>query len=310
MDSLTKKVPASSALSVVIPVFNHVCVPLVKQIAEQARACGLDEGRFEVVVADDASTDRAAKEANRALAHTPDCRIIELPQNIGRSAIRNLLCREARQPFLLYLDSDVLPLREDFLLSYLREQDAACNVVYGGVALPASAEMARHNLRYRYEASCLEKFSAESRSQNPYLSFRSTNFMVRRDVMADVPFDERVRRYGFEDVLFGKALAERGIGVRHTYNPVLVDDFEPNAPFLEKTDEGLRTLADIEGQMRGYSGLVAASDRLARLHLRGAAAAAFALARPLLRRTLCSDRPSVTLYNLYRVGRFIELRRS
>ena len=310
MDSLTNTAPASATLSVLIPVFNHVCVPLVEQIVEQARACGLDEGRFEVVVADDASTDRAAKEANRALSRTAGCHLVELEQNIGRAAIRNLLCREARHAFVLYLDSDVLPLRDDFLLSYLREQDEACRVVYGGVALPASPEMARHNLRYRYETSCLEKFTAERRSQAPYKSFRSTNFMARRDVMEDVPFDERVRRYGHEDVLFGKGLAERGIGVRHTDNPVLVDDFEPNALFLEKTDEGLQTLLRFEGEMSGYSGLVSVSDRLARLHLRGAAAAAFALARPLLRRSLCGRHPSVFLYNLYRIGRYIELHKN
>lgn len=308
MDSLTNIAPASAELSVVIPVFNHVCVPLVEQIAAQAHACGLDGGRFEVVVADDASTDRAAKEANRALSRMAGCRLVELEQNVGRAAIRNLLCREARHAFLLYLDSDVLPLRDDFLLSYLREQDAECRVVYGGVALPASPEMARHNLRYRYEATCLEKFSAERRSQAPYQSFRTTNFMARRDVMEAVPFDECVRRYGHEDVLFGKALAERGIGVRHTDNPVLVDDFEPNALFLEKTDEGLQTLSLFEEKIRGYSGLISASDRLARLHLRGAVATAFSLARPLLRRSLCGQSPSVFLYNLYRIGRYLELR--
>ncbi len=298
------------AVSVVIPTFNHVCVPLVRRLAAQARACGLTADSFEIIVADDASTDAAVRRTNRAVAQCPGCRLVELPHNIGRSAIRNQLCREARHEYLLYLDSDVLPLRGDFLLSYLKEQDNADGVVCGGVALPESAAMARHNLRYRYESACLEKFSPAHRQEAPYRGFRSTNFMVRREVMEALPFDERVRRYGFEDVLWGKALAEHGVAVRHTDNPVLVDDFEPNDLFLDKTDEGLRTLSTIEGQMRGYSGLVALSDRLAQLRLRGAASGAFSLVRPLLRRTLCSGHPSVLLYNVYRAGRFMELRKS
>ena len=61
-------------LSILIPCFNHVCVPLVSALVRQAKSMpGL---AFEVVVLDDGSDDADAVEANLAIDGMEHCRYL------------------------------------------------------------------------------------------------------------------------------------------------------------------------------------------------------------------------------------------
>lgn len=290
-------------LSILIPTYNRECTALVQALSTQAKQ--VESLRYEIIVADDASPLATVKEANRTLRALPHCRVEEVDENAGRCVTRNRLAAWARYAYLLFLDSDVQLPHTDFLQRYLR--CAEQKVVYGGVCLLPDEQLMRHNLRYRYEAAFLRTNDVAARQSMPYQNFRTINFLVRRDVMLAHPFDERIRRYGYEDVLFGRSLSAAGIAITHIDNPVAVDDFESNPDFLRKTHEGLQTLLQMRHAMQGYSALTAWSDKAARWHLSGLCLLLYAAARPFIRRNLLGRSPRVSLYQVYRLGEYMRL---
>ena len=166
------------------------------------------------------------------------------------------------------------------------------------------------NLKYRYEQQFLAKHPVKKRMQQPYASFRTTNFMVRRDLLLAYPFDETFHEYGYEDTLFGKQLKEHGATLIHLDNAATIADYEDNATFVAKTEESLRTLAAHAHQLQGYSTLLHTANKLKFLHLQPLIAFVFKLFKGLLHKNLCSNSPSVFLFNVYKLGYYVNLTRS
>lgn len=166
------------------------------------------------------------------------------------------------------------------------------------------------NLKYRYEQQFLAKHPVKKRMQQPYASFRTTNFMVRRDLLLAYPFDETFLEYGYEDTLFGKQLKEHGATLIHLDNAATIADYEDNATFVAKTEESLRTLAAHAHQLQGYSTLLHTANKLKCLHLQPLIAFVFELFKGLLHKNLCSNSPSVFLFNVYKLGYYVNLTRS
>ena len=112
-----------TSLSVLIPVYNRDCSQLVRALQRQAmRIEGL---QFEILVADDGSSQEELKVANRAVNQWQGCRVVERSTNGGRAVIRNLLAKEARGEYLLFLDSNVSLLHDDFLLRYVEHGESS-----------------------------------------------------------------------------------------------------------------------------------------------------------------------------------------
>ena len=90
-------------LSILIPTYNYDCRRLVSDLYQQAEQAGIE---YEIIVADDASPTYIYKEKNREINHLPNCRLIELQENVGRSRIRNRLADEALHEWILFMDCD------------------------------------------------------------------------------------------------------------------------------------------------------------------------------------------------------------
>lgn len=294
-----------TTLSILIPTFNRDCTCLVESLKKQAdRISGL---LYEVLVVDDASTDKQAKESNRVVAEWANCSVEELPRNIGRASIRNYLARKAQYAYLLYLDSDVQLVSSDYLMNYLQCDNK--QIVYGGVCILPSEDLAVTNLRYQYELSCEAKFAVEERSKSPYQGFRTSNFLVEKSLMLRQMFDERIKHYGYEDVLFGRQLKMANIPVSHINNPVAVDDFEPNDVFLKKTDEGIHTLLSLSEEMSDYTNILIWVRRMEHIHVDGILLAIFKGLSPVIKHNLLGTHPSVKVYNFYRLCTFLNLKK-
>lgn len=287
-------------ISVLIPTYNHVCVALVKGLAQQLEAVG---GDYEIIVADDGSTDAATVAENQVINTLPHCRYIVREENVGRAAIRNFLVREAQQPYVLFIDSDMTLISDDFIRRYL---DSDCDtVIDGGVAIGGDPDTLKGNLRYRYEKAEEARHTAPERQKTPYQHLHTANLLVRRDLMLDHPFDERFRHYGYEDVLLGKSFREQRIPIAHIDNPLGFSTFETNADFVAKTEEGLRTLGQFRDDLRGYSRLL---TLISNIHIPAVLTVIrlwHRLFGRLERRNLCGNRPSITVFKLYRLGYFI-----
>ena len=293
----------SPHISILIPTYNDVCTELVKALYQQALS--LPDLSFEVLVGDDGSTDMATVEANRCLEALPHCRLLHRETNCGRASIRNFLAREARGEWLLFADSHMAVVRDDYLSTYLSQLDDS--LVYGGYVLPP--EGPSNSLRYLYERSCIKGQEVEVRSRTPHARFHTCNFMVRREVMLLHPFDERFRRYGYEDVLFGKTLERAGIGIKHIDNPLGFNRFESNERFMEKTEEGLQTLFSFSDELAESSRMLAVSRRLKALHLSWFFRVIHHLSGTRIRHILTGSHPSVFWFKVYRLGYFLDLER-
>lgn len=337
-------------LSILIPLYNQVGVALAMALSKQVEQCAKEEKKknegkgnandtislgFEIIFADDGSADATARQRNAIIAQLPYCQYIERPKNVGRSAIRNFLAHTAHYSHLIFLDGDVAIKRGNFVQTYLAHRNDA-DVIIGTlhfsrmqVACDTAEDIIGHtkrakeetkkttepvlyddNLKYRYEQQFLAKHPVKKRMQQPYASFRTTNFMVRRDLLLAYPFDETFHEYGYEDTLFGKQLKEHGATLIHLDNAATIADYEDNATFVAKTEESLRTLAAHAHQLQGCSTLLHTANKLKCLHLLPLIAFVFKLFKGLLHKNLCSNSPSVFLFNVYKLGYYINLTRS
>ena len=290
---------AITNLSILIPTYNDLCVNLVERLRLQAEEAGI---AYEILVADDGSTDKDVVRQNSAISQWSHCRYLRHTDNIGRAAIRNLLVRTAQYEWLLFIDSDMTLVRPDFLARYLLADDA--DVIDGGVAIGGEAETLKGNLRYRYEKSAEHEHTVEIRRSRPYRDFHTANFLIRRDLMLGHPFDERFRCYGYEDVIFGKTLQRHQISIQHIDNPVVLQNYESNDRFISKTEESLRTLYQFRDELQGYSGLLDLANRLPQSLVRYW----HRHFRLWERRLLTGNHPSLLLFNIYRLGYFLSIR--
>lgn len=292
-------------LSILIPVFNYSCIDLVHNLCRQAQQLSAQGLVFEVIVAEDGSTNEESLTANAVIASLPDCRYLPFKQNVGRAAIRNLLARESRYAWLLFLDCDMQVPNETFLSTYLSHEGS--DVIDGGFGVALQPELLNRNLRYSYEWTEQVNHSAHQRRQNPYRSFRTTNFMIRRELMIEYPFDERIRHYGYEDVMFGKNLRLHGIVIAHIDNPMILTDNEPNEVFVAKTEESLRTLYTFRRELRGYSRLLTLVDGIHIGIVRSVIRLWHRLFGTQERRNLCGNRPRLSVFKLYKLGYYLTL---
>ncbi len=287
-------------LSVLIPTYNGDCRAMVTELHHQAE--DIDGLRYEIIVADDGSTDRRFVDLCREVEQLSSCRFIDRGVNSGRAAIRNFLAHEARFQWLLFLDCDMAIPSCHFLSDYLNSD--VTDIAYGGYVVGPGDNS---KLRYRYEKACEPQHRADERRRHPFLHFHTCNFLVRRDLMLAHPFDERFRHYGYEDVLFGKQLQAAGVSIIHIDNPAGFLVFEDNAHFVSKTEEGLRTLYEFRKDLHGYSQMLTFVDGI---HI-GAVKSVFRLWHRLFgkweRRNLCGSKPSLKAFKLYKLGYFLTL---
>ncbi len=287
-------------LSIIIPTFNDLSLPLAEALAGQA---GRIEGlQWELLVGDDGSTDKHIVEQNRAINGLKNCRYLERQQNAGRAAIRNYLAREAQGEWLLCIDGDARIDEKDYLAKMLAARQNY-DVCYGGYAMMPGPE---GNLRWQYERAAAADHTVEQRQRRPYAAFNISNLLIRRRLLLQYPLDERITRYGFEDVALGRALQQAGIAVGHIAAPVAYYDYETNAHFLKKTEDSLSTLWEHRDTLQGYSRLLDTALRMP-APLRAVARAAFDGTKVSIRRNLLSDEPSVRLFNLYKLGHLLQL---
>ncbi|MBR2607922.1 MAG: glycosyltransferase family 2 protein [Bacteroidaceae bacterium] len=283
-------------LSILIPTKDYDCRILVEALSRQGELLAVP---YEILLGEDGSSCEGV-ELNRPLSGLPGCRIIEYKENQGRARIRNRLAEEARYDNILFIDSDAVVEKNDFLATYLKalkKNDVVCGGLYHPVVIPSFD----CTLRYKYEKRADKKRSAAIRSKSPYSNFSTFNFAIKRDLFLSIRFDENIKEYGYEDTLFGHQIKARGYIIEHIDNPLLHTGLESNRQYLEKIELSLGTLYAIREKI-DTTPLLAAYRRLHSLGLVSFAAWWWRQAQQLLRKNLISEKPSLFLLNLYKLG--------
>lgn len=295
-------------LSILIPVYNDDATLLVKSLSKQAQAIsGLC---YEIIVFDDGSTDVTSVEINKTLTLLPHCRYVNVEHHDCRAAMRNDMFKQAKYDWHLMIDARLTLMNDDFLMRYLCCGVQVGEVACGGVCVDGgllTAQLYSENLRFRYEKHEESKHSYIVRKSEPYKAFRTTNFFYYKSVLEQVPYNEQVKGYGYEDVLLGKALREKKIKVNHIDNPVAYTKFEQNKVYLRKIEEALSTLHAFEGELNNYSPLLHARNILRKLHLLGPFRKFHAFCKGWELMNLCSNKPSLFIFKLYKLGYYVSL---
>ena len=218
-------------LSILIPTFNHLTTNLVKDLQLQ---CLESKIIFEIIIYDDASTDRKVSLENSKLNKLSNVYYKRNKINIGRSAIRNKLAAVSKYKWLLFIDADVIPKTKNFVKKYLDSINDNYEVISGGIAYSKKPKKKEQILRWKYGKK-REYMSIIYRKNNPYLSLLSSNFLIKRKIILKNPFNEKISKIANEDSIFSYDLKSKKIQITHIDNQVLHENLENSTIFLEKT---------------------------------------------------------------------------
>jgi glycosyltransferase involved in cell wall biosynthesis len=286
------------SLSILIPVYNWDCTQLIKDLHFQGLVLDIP---YEIIVADDCSTDKAILEKNRIVVESHEnCRFFALPHNIGRAAIRNFMADESRYDKLLFLDCDSAVKDKKFLKKYVEQADKA-SVVCGGVIHPDEIPQKGVELRYLYEKSAAFERSAGFRSQNPYLRFTSFSFLIDKSVFMSVRFDESYVRYGYEDVQFGHELEKRGISILHIDNPMAHLGLECSEAYLNKTRQAVQNAFDHKSEIGDSSKLLTHYNKVLKWKMRWFFRFFWTFFQKGMEKNLLGPKPKLRIFSLYKL---------
>ncbi len=230
-------------LSILIPVYEFDVNELVKTLHNQCLSEGV---AFEILCFDDGSGE-GMRRVNREIQTLEKVRYKELPQNIGRSAIRNALADAAQYDYLLFMDNDSKVVREDYIRAYIAQLSPDRLLCGGRCYSPTPPEDPRFYLHWLYGVK-REQIPADVRCQNPWHGFMTNNFVVPKALFQNIRFDENILQYGHEDTLFGRALELRKFEILHLDNPLEHIGLEDTDTFLKKARIAVQNLYTLSRQ--------------------------------------------------------------
>jgi glycosyltransferase involved in cell wall biosynthesis len=291
-------------ISVLIPIFNYDVTGLVKSLITQLSLIEID---FEIICIDDASTD---KSKNNNLNKIKNVRLHRLQANIGRSKIRNLLADKAKYDWLLFLDADVIPKHNKFILNYVScLKSHKAKVFCGGIAYKKERPTSTKILRWQYGKK-REEISAVIRDKKPYRYFFGANFLIHKSVFSICKFDETLFKYGYEDVLFMEQLKNNRVKIVHTDNDVYHLGIEENDIFIAKTKQAIGNLYQLtcQDRIKGDNlNILKWYKTLETYKLKDIFGKLYRLFNTVLERNLKSKIPSLLVFDLYKLIYFCYL---
>jgi len=284
-------------LSILIPTYNYDVNALTKELFHQALNQYIE---FEIIVLEDGSSSEFI-ERNKNISTLKNCKHIVLKNNIGRSAARNKLADEAQYEHLLFIDCDAEVHSKDFIKKYLPFCKEEC-IVIGGT----SYELNNHNPKYSLRLKYGRKREARSANKRKKNNFSSFNFLISKHIFNQIRFNDKIRGYGYEDMLFGYQLHQLGYIVIQIENPLIHKGLDDNKTFLQKTEEGMLNLfllftSGYYPSLPEESKLLAAFLRIKKYHILSFFVFVFKITNKMISRLLCLSSPSLVLFDFYKL---------
>jgi glycosyltransferase involved in cell wall biosynthesis len=283
-------------ISILIPAYNQNIIRLVTDLQQQAVESTVD---FEIIVMEDGS-EKWVKE-NELIGEMQNCRHFIIENNIGRSAVRNKLADEAKYKHFLFIDGDAEIASPNFINRYLTFCKEDC-VVIGGTSYDSNETNPNYSLRLKYGRE-RESRNADKRKKSNFATF---NFLISKCIFNRIRFDDSIRGYGYEDMLFGHQLHQLGYKIIQIENPLIHKGLDDNETFIRKTEEGARNLfllyqTGCYPYLAEESNLLNVYIRIYKLGLTRLFALKFDVTKHLLRWLLCQKSPSLLIYDWYKL---------
>lgn len=286
-------------LSILIPIYNHNAYNLVKQLNEQCISCGIE---YEIICQDDASNS-PLNVFNEEINQLPNCSFVSLKQNVAHRQNRNLLAERAKFNWLLFIDGDSKIIQPDFIQKYINKSENF-QVVYGGRIHPETCPTNHQKLRWKY-GKFIEDKKALDRLKKPYECLLFNNTLILKSEFNKVKFDTNITLYGHDDTQFSYELSKIKSKVNHIENPILHDDIDENEKYLSKTEESLKSILILYSMNKVNSNFVSILKLyvfLKKTKLIYLVQFGFNFLKNKLRKQILSENPSLTLFNIYRIG--------
>ncbi len=291
-------------LSVLIPTYNYSTIDLVTEIHNQCEKTGI---LYEIIVCDDASTDKNTIITNREINNLDNTIFKENKINIGRAANRNLLSKLAKHEWLLFMDCDTHPKEKDFIPNYIKEiHQNLFTVFYGGICYEESIPNEEEILRWKFGKK-REEINLYDRTKSPYKTTLTSNILIKKDVFEKIYFNETIIDYGYEDMVFIADLEKKNISIKHIKNPAYHLNYETSEVFLIKTEKSLQNLKCIYNNeliKTTDSKIIKKWSFLKRFHLDKPYIFLFKKLSLLAKNHLLSKNPYLFIFDLYKLGYF------
>jgi glycosyltransferase involved in cell wall biosynthesis len=297
-------------ISICIPVYNFSIEPLISKLSNEVLVKSIDA---ELIAIDDAS-DSLFQDINRGLEKKYPMKYIQLSKNIGRSAIRNVFVKYAQSPLLLFLDCDVMPLSDQFVSGYLSFVDRNKLVICGGIIYSKNPPSLKEKLHWKY-GSMREVVPIARRNRDQYHYFLTSNFLIHREILEKIFFNEELKGYGYEDTLYGIELKRNKIELRHIELPAEHLKIDTAGEFILKTESALKNLYQLSNAdeyrltLKHYVKLIKVSEILGKLRLENYFYRIYASLGEKIRNKIINGNTNLRLLDLYKLLFFISLKK-
>ena len=288
-------------LSILIPVYNYNVVPLVLELHKQCLECEID---FEILCQDDESnSDLNTK--NEIINSLENCSFFVNSNNLGRGKNINSLAEKAKHNYLLISDCDTFPTQNDFIKNYSSTNTNRENrVVFGGIQYKKEKPEKEKLLRWIY-GNKREALSLKVRTEKPNSRALTSNLWIQKKLFVETLFDESITKYGYEDLVFLSDLEKKGVFVKHIDNPTYHLGLESSRQFLDKTKvalENLKSITENTSLDSSESKILRIYIFFKRFYLVSFVSFLFKKTEGKIEQNLLSQKPSLLLFDLYKLG--------
>ncbi len=193
--------PENLKIAIVTPVYKNDPSPLLDAIVKELTTSEI-KNDIEFVLIDDGSQDSSLSQIleEKIMAMPIAALFLQFKQNCGRSAARNALIENSVAPYILFLDSDMLPDCPNFIAKWRDFIDrTGPTIAYGGFSMRQASQEKKYALA-RELAGRIDCLNALERNERGPVAVATSNLLVRREIMQLVPFDNGFVGWGWEDV--------------------------------------------------------------------------------------------------------------
>lgn len=293
-------------LSILIPTYNYSTLKLVQELHKQATSENI---KFEILVLDDASNNLEIKNENEAINLLSNCSFSCNEINIGRAANLNKLVKKSHYNNCLLLEADAFPENKTYIKKYLEIINNKIDVAFGGVIYKDKKPKSNSLLRWIYGHK-RESKSLDLRLKKPNKLIFSWNLLISKQLILKFPFDESIKKYGFEDLIFLKKLENNNVKIHQFNNNCFHNNEETSMVFIEKYNsslQNLKLLLDCKKLNYDDTSLSYLYLKIKNLKLQNLIIWIFNITEKLLLKNLISKNCSLVVFDFYKLGYFCKI---
>ena len=282
-------------LSILIPCYNWNIYQLIFDLTKQCQE-EYNTNSYEIICIEDGSTHLFE---NNKTSKLKNVKYQILKKNIGRAAIRNLLAQKAKFEWLLFIDCDSKIITQDFIKKYkIQSQKKQKNHIYYGQTIYQKNTLQATILHEKYG----KKIESKSKKNN----FSSHHFLIQKKLFKKASFDETIQSYGYEDILFQ---IKSNFQFTYINNPLFHIGLKKTDDFLKDCESGLKNLCNYteEKDVIQKIKILKWWKQLSLIHY--LILMLFICLQENIIKNLKSKQPSLLLFQFYKLGLLIKLKR-